>query len=224
MTRRIFVSALIAGAIAGLLSAVLQFLLVEPLLLEGELYESGARVHFTGVAPQSMAGPPPFMFDFARYGQTVAFSLVTWIGFALVLAAGFGMAERAEHEISARTGAIWGIMAFLAINLAPAAGLPPELPGTIGAELEPRQIWWAATIVASLLAMLAFGFMNGGIAVATGLFLLLLPHVIGAPEIDTYFGVAPPELAGHFVARSLAMAAFSWAILGSLLGWLWSRN
>jgi len=224
MTRKLFVSALIAGAVTGLIGVILQSVFVEPLLLEGELFETGARVHFTGVAPESVAGAPPFAFDIVRYGQTAAFSFVTWIGFALILAAGMGLAERAEREVSARTGAVWGLVAFVAINLAPAAGLPPELPGTIGAELEARQIWWAATILSSLLAMLAFGFMNGGIAVATGLFLLLLPHVIGAPETDRYFGVAPPELAAHFVARTLAVAALTWALLGSLLGWLWSRS
>jgi cobalt transporter subunit CbtA len=224
MTRRIFVSALIAGAVAGLIGVALQFVFVEPMILEGELYETGARIHFTAQGAESIAGAPPVIFDLARHGLTIASSLVTWVGFALILAAGFGLAERAERDVGARSGALWGLMAFFAVNLAPAAGLPPELPGTVAAELQARQLWWIGTIVSSLVAIMAFAFMEGGLAVALGLFLLLLPHVIGAPVLDRYFGMAPPELAALFVSRTLAVAALTWAILGASLGWLWTRS
>ena len=46
MAKNLFVSAICAGIAAGLLASVLQFTFVIPLLLEGELYETGARVHF----------------------------------------------------------------------------------------------------------------------------------------------------------------------------------
>jgi len=222
--RQIFISALIAGAIAGLIGAVLQLIFVEPLILEGELFEQGVRVHFADGVAESIAAAPALAFDLKRYGLTVAFSLVTWIGFGLVLAAGLGIAERSGSALNARKGATWGLLAFMAVNLAPAAGLPPELPGTAAAVLEDRQIWWAGTIIASLLAIVAFGFTKGGIAAAVGLFLILLPHVLGAPHLDQYHGVAPPELAALFVGRTLAVAALTWAILGALLGLLWSKN
>ena len=48
MVKNLFVSAICAGIAAGLLASVLQFTFVIPVLLEGELYETGARVHFTG--------------------------------------------------------------------------------------------------------------------------------------------------------------------------------
>jgi len=223
MSRRILVSALLAGAVAGLVGVVLHFIFVQPLILEGELYESGQRVHFAAGAAGSLAGVPPMDLEFARSAKTVGSYLVTWIGFALVLAAGLGLAQRAGREVSVRSGALWGVMAFLAVNVAPAAGLPPQLPGSVGAALEARQVWWVGTIAAALIALVAFAFMRGGIAVAAGLFLLLLPHVLGAPTASQYTGAAPPELASLFVGRTLGTAALTWAVLGAVMGWLWSR-
>ena len=49
MTTRLFTSALFAGLIAGLIAVLLQFTLVEPLILEGEEYETGNKSHFGGV-------------------------------------------------------------------------------------------------------------------------------------------------------------------------------
>ena len=44
-------SALIAGAVAGLIAALLQLWLVQPVLLHAELYEGGERTHFASAAP-----------------------------------------------------------------------------------------------------------------------------------------------------------------------------
>ena len=52
MLTRIVTSALFAGAAAGLVAALLQFIFVQPVLLHAELYESGALQHF-GAAPVS---------------------------------------------------------------------------------------------------------------------------------------------------------------------------
>ena len=54
MTRNLLASAVFAGVAAGLLAALVQFVFVIPTLLEGELYETGARVHFAeNGTPQS---------------------------------------------------------------------------------------------------------------------------------------------------------------------------
>ena len=59
MAKNLFVSAICAGIAAGLLASALQFTFVIPVLLEGELYETGARVHFgTDGSPQSDRGAP----------------------------------------------------------------------------------------------------------------------------------------------------------------------
>lgn len=222
MTRNIFASALFAGLAAGLLVTALHLLWVTPLLLEGELYETGARVHFaTDGSTQSPAGAPGIEIN-ARHVTTAAINIVTFSAFGLLLAAAMGFAARAGHEVTPRRGALWGLGGFAAFILAPAVGLPPELPGTIGPEFAPRLTWWAATIAATAagLALLAFA---RGLPALFGAALLAAPHLIGAPQIDTYFGIAPPELAAHFVTRSLAAALIAWLALGAIAGYVWTR-
>ena len=56
MLVRIIGCALLAGVVAGGLSAVLQQALVIPVLLEAETYESGEAVHFGGAAAAPAQG------------------------------------------------------------------------------------------------------------------------------------------------------------------------
>jgi len=156
--------------------------------------------------------------------MTLGFNIVTFTGFAFLLVAGFALADRAGHTVTEKQGLIWGLCAFIAIQLAPAVGLPPELPGTPAAAVELRQVWWIATVLATGIgiAMIAFG--ANLMALGTGLVLILLPHIIGAPHLDTYFGVAPPELSAHFVGLSLGSAAVAWTLLGFIAATLWVRS
>ena len=224
MTPKIFVSALVAGAIAGLLAAALQFAFVIPLLLEGELYETGARVHFSETGAESISESPALGWDIQRHGLTVAFNLIAWIGFALIFVAAMVALSRRGWEINARTGAVWGLFAFLAVHLAPAVGLPPELPGTAAAEVGSRYLWWAGTIIATILAFGLMALRPAIGSVIAGAILLLAPHFYGAPHLENYFGVAPPELSALFATRTLAVAAATWVILGSVAGWMWDRD
>jgi cobalt transporter subunit CbtA len=224
MTKRLFTSALFAGLAAGALAALMQFTFVVPLLFEGELYETGERVHFAQGWIQSAAGAPIIWSEMPRHFATFAANLVTYTGLALLLVAGFALAERFGRKIDARTGLLWGLSGFLAFNLAPAFGLPPELPGTISPDLIIRQIWWTMTVCGAGLAMALFGYGKGPVPIAIGVGLLVGPHLVGAPHLDTYFGTAPPELASHFVTRSLGVAVAAWCLLGLIAGAIWSRD
>lgn len=226
MTQRLFASALFAGLAAGLVAALLQFVFVIPLLLEGELYETGMRVHFTDGSAESPAGAPALGWDLARHGLTVGMSVVSYTAYGLLLTAGIAMAAMRGHATSARRGLIWGIAGFLAVALAPAFGLPPELPGTIGAPIGARQTWWIATVALSVAGVALIAFARGGRVwpVAAGAVLLAVPHLIGAPTPERYFGVSAPELAALFTVRSLGVAAVAWAVLGAVAGYFWSRN
>jgi cobalt transporter subunit CbtA len=126
-------------------------------------------------------------------------------------------------RITARSGIIWGLAGFIAIQMAPAMGLPPVLPGTIGAEVEARQAWWLGTIVASSIGLWMIAFARGPFALA-GVALLAAPQFIGAPQLDTYWGVAPPELSAQFVSYSLGAAAVGWTCLGFFAAWFWTRE
>ncbi len=223
MTRTLLTSAVFAGVAAGLLAALLQFTFVIPTLLEGELYETGARVHFADAgSPQSERGAPGLGGDWARHAMTVFFNLVTYTAYGLILLALMLLAARRGHALTARRGLVWGLCGFLAVQLAPAIGLPPELPGTPASEVGPRQAWWLLTVActAAGLALIAFG---RGWTAPAGLSLIALPHLLGAPHLDTYWGVAPPELAAHFATLSLGAAAAGWAALGFLAAWFHGR-
>ena len=91
MVKNLFVSAICAGIAAGLLASVLQFTFVIPVLLEGELYETGARVHFsTDGSPQSDRAATSLGGDWTRHSMTVAFNIVTYTGYGLL----FGRADQ----------------------------------------------------------------------------------------------------------------------------------
>lgn len=157
-----------------------------------------------------------------RHALTVLFAALTYTGFALVLVAGFAAAEMMGHQPDLKAGLLWGLAGFAAFQLAPAVGLEPELPGSVSAALENRQIWWAGTAIATGagLALLAFG--RGVPAWIGGLVLLALPHAIGAPELEGFAGIAPPELASKFAARSLAVGLVAWLALGAIAARLWT--
>ncbi|MGB5557884.1 MAG: CbtA family protein [Paracoccaceae bacterium] len=227
MTRHLLTSGLFAGLAAGVVAALLQFWLVTPLLLEGELYETGIRTHFAAspTAPiQSPAGPAEGLTqDLSRHAITAAFNLIAYTAFALILLAGMALAERSGNVLSTRTGIVWGLCGFIAMHLAPAIGLPPELPGTVAAEVELRQAWWLGTVAATALGLGLIAFGKGFMPIV-GIAALALPPIIGAPHLDTYFGIAPPELAAEFATRSLGVAAASWVVLGSLSAYFFTRN
>ena len=223
MFKVLLTSAVFAGVAVGLVAALLQLWLVTPLLLEGELYESGARVHFAvDGSTQSDAGALSPWNEPARHLMTMGFNMIVFTAFALFIVVGYAISERSGLEVTARSGLIWGLAGFIAVQLAPALGLPPELPGTVAAEVDARQIWWISTVIATALGLglIAFGPLLAGLV---GAALIALPHIIGAPHLDTYFGVAPPELSAHFVTASLGTSAVLWSLLGLCTATLWIK-
>ncbi len=248
MLKKLLTSALFAGFGAGLLAAALQIFIAVPVILEAELYETGVEVHFAGVATPVMpdhmdghgaeagtnaaareagdvvAAETPEGIDWPRHIQTFLAMEMNFIGYAFLMIAGMALAARSGVETTARTGILWGAAGFAAFSLAPALGLPPELPGAVAAPLELRQIWWIGTVAASIAGLAAIGFGKNWSHWAAGLALLALPHVIGFPKAEAYGGVVPPELAGEFVGITLAISAVSWVSLGLLAGYMWARE
>lgn len=235
MFKRLFASALFAGLCAGALAALIQLTFVVPLIQQGELYETGALVHFGAAGSQygdgAGAGADPATQEHGvgagnflmRGVGTFASFLVSYTGFALLLIAGFALADRAGHRVTAQNGAIWGLCGFIVVQLAPGFGLPPDLPGGQRAALELRQVWWVgcAAATAAGLGLLAFG--KAPVRVAAGAVIIAVPHLIGAPSAP-YGGVAPPELAGLYATRVLGAGAVCWALLGTIAGAVWART
>ncbi len=241
MIKRMLAGGIIAGFAAGLLAALLHFAFIQELILLGEQYESGALVHFehpadapaaTGhdhAAGEATAGHDHAAAGaeegtFQRNALTVLFTTLIYASYGILLVAGFAVAEHFGRTISAGEGVLWGIAGFAAFQLSPAMGLAPELPGAVAADLGARQGWWLGTVVATAGGIALLGYGRTALTAALGGALLAAPHVIGAPHLDQFYGVAPPELAAEFAARVLGVGFIVWATLGWLAGRLWSNG
>ena len=256
MIQRMLTGALVAGCAAWLLAAVLHFAFVQKYILLGEEYETGAAVHWAGIAPATGAahshdeataeaghdaaeaeghshdgaeaahdhggGEDPSSFT-RNLWTTVFFGLV-YVAYALILVAGFGLARTYGKMITAREGLLWGIAGFAAFQLAPAMGLAPELPGTLAADLGERQLWWWGTAASTAIGLGLLGYGRSLVTAAIAVILLAAPHVIGAPELEGFSGVAPPEVSAAFAARVLGVGLAVWALMGWVAGFVWARG
>lgn len=221
MIHRTLTSGVLAGVAAGLIAGLLYLVFGQPLLLEAELYETAALSH-PGAAPQT---PLRLAFEPGRDLLSLGFMAVLYAGYGLVLAGVMALAtERGWSVVTARSGVLWGLCGFVALQLAPAFGLPPELPGAAVSEIGARQVWWFATVISTAIALGCLAFGRGPAVTAFAVILLLAPHLYGAPQAATFVSPAPPELAAHFAARSLAIGLAGWVLVGVFAARLWVRD
>ena len=223
MFSRILTSGLIAGALAGLIAAILQLIFVQPVLLHAELFETGALTHFGADAPSEAAPALPGI-DLMRDGLSVLFTMLIYAGYGLALVAIMSMAEVRGAVINARHGLIWGIAGFVTVHLAPGFSLPPEVPGVASAEVGPRQIWWFATVAATGVGLWCLAFLRGPFGAVVAACLILAPHLVGAPEPAVLTGPAPTEIGALFAARALGVGLVAWVLTGAFAGWLWASD
>ncbi len=224
--QRIFFAAVLAGLLAGVAMAAVQQWQVAPLILEAEVFENAVpaledHTHEAGTAahehdaeawaPQD--GPE-------RIAYTVLADVLASIGFALLLAA---VSVLAGAEITLRNGVVWGLAGFVSFQLAPAFGLPPELPGMAAADLGLRQVWWWGTAIATGAAFLGIARFRNPMAIVIGAALILVPHIIGAPTAPDEPTTVPAHLATAFAAKTLGTGAVFWLIAGPLLGYFNER-
>jgi cobalt transporter subunit CbtA len=251
MLNRVFLVALHAGLAAGLLVAVLQHFTATPLILKAELYERAvsastpARGSAISLAPRlilvhsqgdhgmrppesagaAQGGPGDTGWapedGLERTAYTSFATMVTAVGFALILLAGM---IAAGDQIEPRRALGWGAAAFVATGLAPAMGLPPELPGTGAGDLAARQLWWIFTAAATGAALWLLLRTSAWRAKLAGVLLLVAPHVVGAPTAESFTSPIPAELAAKFAAISLAIQAALWLTGAYFAALFWSRS
>ncbi|MBX8496456.1 CbtA family protein [Pseudomonas cichorii] len=228
MFKRIIQTAGFSGLLAALLLTLLQSFWVSPLILQAETFEKAPaeHVHEHDHADASAAGhshdeeawePED---GWQRILSTTGGNLVVAVGFALMLVALYTL--RAPGRTS--QGALWGLAGFAVFVLAPTLGLPPELPGTAAADLNLRQYWWIGTAASTAagLALIAFG--QNWLLKVLGAAILVVPHLIGAPQPLTHESLAPEALESQFILASLLTNALFWVALGLISAWLFRRN
>ncbi len=156
-----------------------------------------------------------------RVAFTGLATLVSGVGYALVLLALLLAAGAAPTR---ETCLRWALAGFIAVNLAPAVGLPPELPGMGGGgSLALRQAWWALTVAATGLGLHLLAHRRAPWMAAAGIAAIALPHLVGAPH-GAAASEVPAGLAAQFATRSLAVGLVFWATLGLALSWAWARQ
>ena len=239
MLRAIVFAAAIGGVAAGALVSVAQSLHILPLIHEAETYEStGAHGHGHSLDPAATPGEDHDLpaaaagedhdlpaaeageegwapeDGFERTAYTIGANFLTAIAYALLLSSALGFFRRQGwHQ-----GLIWGLGGFAAFALAPALGLPPEIPGAATVELSARQVWWIGTAAATAASLGLITLTRRLHWAVLGVGLLALPHIIGAPQPEAHGGLAPDSLAQDFAAASLVTNLLFWAVLGLVTG------
>jgi cobalt transporter subunit CbtA len=218
MFRALFFAALIAGTAAGAMASVIQAGKIWPLIAAAEVLEAAAPPHHDHGAPAPVWSPEGPL----RPALTVLFNIIAGLGFGLIMNALSGLwTLQSGRAFTASDGALWGAAGFAAFSLAPAFGLPPELPGMVGGELIERQIWWIATGCCTAGGIALLHCLTGPRR-SVGIALIVLPHLIGAPHADGH-GAIPGEMAATFAAASLGASAVFWVVLGWVSGWAQQR-
>ena len=235
--RHIVLSAVIAGLITGVLITLVQMFTTVPLIAQAEVYEQGGvkpEVSVAAVKETADAAHDHSAHDhgattwepkdgFERTFYTGVTSVLVAIGYALLLGACFAQ----MRSVGWRTGLALGVAGFLVFQLAPALGLPPEPPGSPYADLVARQLWWVGTAVATALGLGAWFYARShskAIWIPVGIALILLPHVIGAPQaVEGQVAIVPHALSQRFALAALFTAAIFWLVLGSIQGYVFGR-
>jgi cobalt transporter subunit CbtA len=220
----LFVAAL-AGLAGGVAMTLMQVFATVPLILEAETFEGAlaapAHDHAAGVAEHDHGEDEWAPADgFQRMTLIAVANLVTAIGFGLVLVAA---SEFAGGITTWRQGLLWGLAGFATFTVAPGLGLPPELPAMPAAELGPRQAWWIACVALTGggLALIAFG-RTLPLALV-GCALLVVPHLIGAPQPASHESPIPADLHHRFVVAVTVTSLVFWLMLGRAVSLLRPR-
>jgi len=138
--------------------------------------------------------------------------VVMAIGFASMLTGAYCLRRPSRWVI----GIGWGLAGYAVFYAAPSFGLPPELPGTSAAELLARQYWWLGTAFATAIGLGLLFLQSKPLPRLAGGMLLLIPHLLGAPQPAMPESLAPEALQVQFIQVSALSNLLFWLVLGSV--------
>jgi cobalt transporter subunit CbtA len=236
--RSIVFAAALTGVCVGVLDSAADYFGTGPLILQAEVFEQageaaaphdhaahdhGAKETAEAAAPTSPAAVEEGHHDdggwepadgLERTGYTLVANILTAFGYALVLTGIFSFRGK---PVSWRDGLLFGLAAFAAVMVAPALGLPPELPGTPAGPLADRQLWWVATALCTAAGLWLIAFVPRGWAAVLAIVLFVAPHLYGAPQPpEGAHALAPEALQHRFVVVATITSLIFWSALGVL--------
>jgi len=210
MMYRMFLAAMAAGVLAAVLISGLQTVTTTPMILKAETFEGHSSALTSHTQAQHDAWKPKEGMQ--RVFVTLIANAATGTAFALFLVVGLTFGTR---QADLTKGLLLAGAGFAAFTLAPALGLPPELPGIPAADLTLRQLWWAATVASTLGGLACFAYIKPARFKSLGLALLAAPHIWGAPRlIPEGESLIPAALSAHFSASTMTVNAVFWALIG----------
>jgi len=234
MFRRTIYSALIVGLLAGLMLSLFQVLSVNPIIFEAEGFElegthdHGAYNHGSHEHSEDAWAPADGL---ERTGYTVISNILAGIGFALVLLSVMSQVQlQGMTQVSRLKGLVWGSAGFLVFFLAPAIGLPPEIPGIEASPLEHRQSWWILTVIAVALGLMVLFFAPLKFKIA-GVMCLVFPYLTEIPHAQGPAFIHPDpqavatltRLHQEFILASGVSNLAFWLVLGVISAWLLNK-
>ena len=221
---RLLGAALAAGIAAGLIASLGQSIKLTPLILAAERFETETHDDLASDEQAASDHNHTEAWRPADGGERIAYTVLSNIlvgtGFALLLCACLTLYP---GRLDGGRGVIWGLAGFAAFSLAPALGLPPELPGSAAAELGARQAWWLSTAGATAIGLALLFLQRRTIRRILGAVAIAAPHLVGAPHPPTLAGALPAEFAAQFAVGSLVISVMFWVALGGVAGFALRR-
>ena len=132
-----------------------------------------------------------------------------------------------QKPMTPAKGVVWGAAGFCAFFVAPAIGLPPEIPGIEAAPIGDRQSWWLVAVAGVGCGLLVLfhapiKFKLLGVVMIVIPYLFEVPHLSG-PAFKHEDGAvveALTHLHQQFIVGSAAANLGFWLVLGGLCTWL----
>jgi cobalt transporter subunit CbtA len=218
--RTLVLSAFAIAIIAGAMLSIYQAFFITPIIVGSEVYEVVEAVtHHQAEVAEAWAPED----GIERHSWNFVSNFLLCFAYALILLSAMSI----RTSVNTVKGVFWGGAAYLTIFVAPALGLPPEIPGMEAAHLEERQVWWLVTVVLTAISLWLIAFQNNVYKVL-GIFLLIIPHMLGAPqpEIHGFANTDPAAVEAltrlwhDFILQTSIANALLWVIIGALSGFI----
>ena len=218
--RNLVLSAFAIAIIAGVMLSVYQAFFITPIIVSSEVYEVVEPVTHHQTEEGDVWAPED---GIERHSWNFASNFLLCFAYALILLSAMSI----KTSVNTIKGVFWGGAVYLTIFVAPALGLPPEIPGMEAAHLEGRQAWWLLTVILTAISLWLIAFQSNVYKVL-GVILLIIPHVLGAPQPEMH-GFANTDPAAvealtrlwyDFILQTSIANALLWVIIGALSGYI----
>jgi cobalt transporter subunit CbtA len=234
---RIIYSSILIGLAAGILLTSLQIAGLNQIIFTAERHvtdvvetptDHGNHGHSDHEHTDGAWAPAPGL---ERTAYSFLANVLASTGFAAIMLALMNQFQLPrKSNMSWRQGSLWGLAGFATLFVAPAIGLPPEIPGALSAPLEHRQLWWVLSALSVAIGLGIFAFARVRTK-SLGLLFLVIPYIVGAPQIDIpMFQHTDPtvtqalfNLHQQFVVISTVVNLIFWLSLGLCCRFVFNR-